>query len=227
MPLIVDTYNVLHVSGVLPPDLAGIETADLARLIAASRYRREPATLVCDGTRPPDAGTGAPPGIDLVYAGPGRSADDEIIRRIRGSSVPRRLLLVTSDRAIMREARKRRCRILSSEAFLAQLADDHTHPPAGSAAAETPAGDVDHWLSVFGLPESPSPDDDANPHPDNADERGRSTTPRVVNPEPESGTASDDSESGSEPEPPLGAALPRHLIDEAAALWKSDREHRR
>ncbi|HMN97297.1 MAG TPA: NYN domain-containing protein [Phycisphaerales bacterium] len=52
MPLIVDTYNVLHVTGVLPPALAGLDVDRLAVLIAQSRYRWETTWLVCDGARP-------------------------------------------------------------------------------------------------------------------------------------------------------------------------------
>jgi hypothetical protein len=44
--------------GILPPDLAGIETAGLIDLIDASRYRNQPGTLVCDGVRPDDAPVG-------------------------------------------------------------------------------------------------------------------------------------------------------------------------
>ena len=39
--LLIDTYNVLHVTGVLPPEIAGLEPADLADLPdATSRARR-------------------------------------------------------------------------------------------------------------------------------------------------------------------------------------------
>lgn len=50
--LLVDTYNVLHVTGVLPAELAGLEPGGLAALIARSRYRSRGARLICDGTRP-------------------------------------------------------------------------------------------------------------------------------------------------------------------------------
>ena len=40
VPLVIDTYNVLHVTGVLPPELAVGEPEALARLIA-----EDPAAL--------------------------------------------------------------------------------------------------------------------------------------------------------------------------------------
>ena len=109
MPTIVDTYNVLHVEGVLPPELAGPDITGLARLTADSRFAGEPVVLVCDGSppgvkeRPVSVGP-----VQIRFAGRGRSADDEIIRLVEQSSTPRRLTIVSSDRAIQRAARRRR-----------------------------------------------------------------------------------------------------------------------
>ena len=41
MPLIIDTYNALHVTGVLPGELAVGSPEELARLIEQSRFARE------------------------------------------------------------------------------------------------------------------------------------------------------------------------------------------
>lgn len=107
--LLVDVYNVLHTTGVLPPDLAGIEVADLAKLIQSSRYTRLEIILVCDGTGggamnrgiDPYRQTGGSgvrrshPGVrngryarrgtvSVVYAGKGMEADSIIEVMIRG-----------------------------------------------------------------------------------------------------------------------------------------------
>jgi len=80
-------------------------------------------------------------------------ADDVIVELIDRSSIPRRLLVVSSDRAILRAARRRRCRTLTSDRFLARLAADSTrgfprvadNRPSGPLAAE----DVDRWAREF------------------------------------------------------------------------------
>ena len=124
MLLVIDTYNVLHTQGVLPPEIAGVGTRGLIELIGRSRYRNKRAILVCDG-RPPD---GAPQGrvgpVTVQYAGR-LAADDLIVALVHKSTSPRRLTVVTSDRAIVREARKRRCETISSADFLQRLADDY------------------------------------------------------------------------------------------------------
>ena len=49
MPLVLDAYNVLHVSGVLPPDMAGMGPHDLVETITSSRYRGQSIWMVFDG----------------------------------------------------------------------------------------------------------------------------------------------------------------------------------
>ena len=75
MPLIIDTYNVLHVTGVLPPELAVGEPDGLARLVAQSRYASDVVWLICDGVPRGASRVGR---ILIEGAGPGRSADDVI-----------------------------------------------------------------------------------------------------------------------------------------------------
>ena len=89
--LLVDAYNVLHVTGVLPPELSGLEAPDLADLVAASRWGRHQAVLVCDGTKPKDVRTAERGHVRVSYAGGGASADAAIERMLdqpyRGPSV--------------------------------------------------------------------------------------------------------------------------------------------
>jgi hypothetical protein len=157
--LVVDTYNVLHVTGVLPPELAGLEVAGLAALIALSRYAKAAAWLVCDGVGPPlstrDGGR-----ILTKYAGHGRSADDEIERLIERSSAPRRMTVVSSDHRVRQAARRRRCRWLRSEEFLEHLAADvqrgRGQGPRRALTLDRSAlplhrDEVQRWVERFGL----------------------------------------------------------------------------
>ena len=158
--ILVDTYNVLHVAGVLPPDLAGMEAPDLARALARGRYASSRITLVCDGVRP-GAGHIGPAAtrigdIRILYTGAGRTADDEIESLIQRSTAPARMTVVSTDRRIRRAARKRRARSLKSEDFLRQLvddlgrrADDPLPPWVHEVPLSTPA--INHWLEAFGL----------------------------------------------------------------------------
>lgn len=124
MTLIIDTCNVLHRTGILPPELAGIDEQGLVSLVLSSRYRHRGAILACDGKpRDRDISRGTP-GITLRFPRPGETADELIMALIQRSSAPKRLLVITSDREVASAARKRRCRILDSDSFLAHLTHD-------------------------------------------------------------------------------------------------------
>ncbi|MEM7227607.1 MAG: NYN domain-containing protein [Planctomycetota bacterium] len=155
MPLIVDTYNVLHVTGVLPPGLAGIDPPDLARLIQTSRFRHDEALLICDGVPKPDAPPGRDGQVITRYAGPGVTADEMIAKLVNDDSAPRRLIVVSSDNEVLRAARRRRCKTLTSEEFLRQLADDAHLDDATSRPStppsHVPSEDVSRWQKEFGV----------------------------------------------------------------------------
>lgn len=177
MPLLVDTSNVLHVTGVLPPILAGVDVLGLADLLEVGRYRTETVWLVCDGAAGPHRPT-LRGRIVTHYVGHTGEADDQIGRMIAASTSPRRLLVISSDNQVRKMAQRRRCRWLSSEDFLAQLAHDGLHavhrgggPPgtsprrgAAARAAASPAkavspraavplksAQVNSWVRHFGL----------------------------------------------------------------------------
>ncbi len=157
MPLIIDTYNVLHTTGILPPEMAGIDLGGLIRLISSSRYRRQLVTLVCDGTGPGPASSGLPRTIAIRFSGPDREADDLILELIERATDRRRITVVTSDRAVVNAARKRRCATLSSPAFLERLLGDartRPRPVDDRPTGQLDAKRVDQWIERFGLAET-------------------------------------------------------------------------
>jgi len=138
MPLLVDTFNVLHQTGVLPPSLAGIDVAGLIDLVLASRYKRHRTRLVCDGSSKYAEDVGDIGNVSIEFSGHGRTADDVITHHIKRTHSPRQLIVVTSDREIQKAARRRRCEIVSSPAFLRQLASDFEKYERTRAVAPPP-----------------------------------------------------------------------------------------
>ena len=167
--LLVDTYNVLQTSGVLPSHLAGIELDGLARLLTASRYARGRRVLVCDG-RPHSAAlmnrAGKPlerdrgrlvlHGSEVLFAGAGNEADAVIERLLEVDSAPGRLTVVSSDRRVRRAAGRAGSKVLGSGEFLEQLAADHARPPREADppwADEIPldAYSINVWMRELGV----------------------------------------------------------------------------
>lgn len=155
--LYIDAYNALHVTGVLPPHLAGLDPPALAELVGRSRWGRGKAMLVCDGVRR----RGWPrqvEGVELRFAGPGRDADSLIERFLRDAPDPRRVTVVSTDQRLRKAAKRAGASSLTSEAFLAQIAADMEAPKAraSSPAAGKPEVPLDpfalrRWLDEFGL----------------------------------------------------------------------------
>lgn len=160
MPLVIDTYNVLYTTGVLPPDLAGIDIEALLALIAGSRYRSQRITLVCDGTGKGRKRIKLAKTITLRFSGPHRKADDLIVELLDKSTARKRITVVTSDRAVAKAAKARQCATLTSQLFLEHLSNDAQSQfgtqSAKEARSHKPLDDkaVQKWIDEFKLDES-------------------------------------------------------------------------
>lgn len=160
MPLLIDCYNVLHTT--MPASLAGLDEAGLCQALARSPWAGRRIVVVCDGVVKPHSPAASPAaGVQLVYSGPSRSADDVIISLIARDTAPRRLSVVTNDREIQKAARRRRAKVLSCERFIGALAaaqGQRKVKPAsagkkdryGGAPALSP-GQVEQWMREFGI----------------------------------------------------------------------------
>ena len=163
MRLLIDCYNLLHAT--MPPALAGLEEAGLCRLLAAGRF--EEAVVVCDGVAKPNAPAVSPvEGVQLIYPGPGRSADEWIVERVRTDTAARRITVVTDDRAVQKAVRARRARITPCREMVQLLLELAGQGPRGSAALLDDSDMAKHqgldepevrwWLAEFGVEESPA-----------------------------------------------------------------------
>jgi len=151
MRVVVDTWNVLHVQGILPPGLSGLGLAGLGRLMLATRWGQAHITLACDG-QTQDRPAGVPAAIHVIWSGAGREADDVIEGLIERTSAPGRMVIVSSDNRLRRAAKRRRCKHLGSEQFLRTILDDLAAGPAADPIADTHPSDQDAtWEDQFGL----------------------------------------------------------------------------
>ena len=129
--LIIDVANVLHTTGVLPPDLAGPDLTRLIDMLLASRYRRREMVLVCDGVMPRRK---LPAGlleqarrserVSVLYSGPDAEADDVIEHLVAKTARTKQPVVVSSDRRVATAAGRRFFATISSETFLGHLAAD-------------------------------------------------------------------------------------------------------
>jgi hypothetical protein len=184
--LLVDSYNVLHAAGSVDPALADLSLADLLDLIGGSRYRSSRCWLVCDGRLSRAAAAllqgraagrleadipgssrvqlqdwkGLPAGGELWFSGADLEADDVIERLLAGpGGEPKAasgLVVVSSDRRLIRAARRAGAQVIESREFVAAIwADRRAVRPAPLPAFATDIPldrySVAHWLREFGM----------------------------------------------------------------------------
>jgi predicted RNA-binding protein with PIN domain len=154
MDLLIDTWNVLHQTGILPADSAGIGSAGLCRMIENSRWRGHRVSLICDGTPSDEQGAGAR--YQTIFTGPFKSADEEIMERVARSSAPRSILVVTSDREIVKAIGKRGAQHIGSSSFLQALVEDSYKPKTKTVRRPTGLSPerAQEWREQFGIDES-------------------------------------------------------------------------
>jgi len=164
MRILVDGYNLAHASGILARNI-GPGTLQKARdglvgFLAASLTEKErPATtLIFDAKdAPPDVpNEHVCEGIRVVYALGYATADALIEELIGQDSVPRQLVVVSSDLRIQRAARRRRATAIGSEQWYADLSrrrrDSLGKKNVSAEKPDAPSSDaeVEYWLKVFG-----------------------------------------------------------------------------
>ena len=150
--LLVDGHNLIgRTPGLSLSREEGSREEVLRRIAAAKGSGGERVVVVFDGNRPGSAKEQGFGGVRVVYAPAGRSADEEILRRVAGGN-PRAVTVVTSDRQLAERARGLGARGESCEAFWARLR--RPRPPRGGVGDDPPVPDedVEEWLRVFGDP---------------------------------------------------------------------------
>jgi hypothetical protein len=164
MALLIDGYNLLHASGILPRNVgpATLERARsalvdfLATAIDAAELSR--TTIVFDAKEAPpglpDAYDHA--GMTILFARDYDDADVLLIELIRVDSAPLKLTVVSSDHQVQRAARRRRAKAVDSDRWCAELLRDRRLPRVSSdepdvkPPAPLSALEVRHWLREFG-----------------------------------------------------------------------------
>ena len=119
MPVLVDGYNLLWAIGKTRHGDDSITDVELCRIL--SRYLKlsgEKGEIVFDGTGPPDkTGFDNISNLEIFFAGLRTDADSIIENKIKASTAPKRLTIVSSDRRLKDAARARKATAIKSEAF--------------------------------------------------------------------------------------------------------------
>lgn len=164
MPVLIDGNNLLHAAIETEPERPPGRTQLCGVLTAWARRTGESVHIVFDGPEPPRPRAEQISGseIRVSYSGSGVPADDVLVHLVETDSAARRILLVSSDREIVRVAKRRRAQTMRSADFwrevqrmLARPVPPALEPPVKREGLAP--GESRDWLEAFGLS-----DDDAD-----------------------------------------------------------------
>jgi uncharacterized protein len=165
MPILIDGYNLLNVSGV-PVRVRGGATLEKARLallnfLAESLDPEDvPKTVVVFDAHDPPWGLPRETqhrGLSVRFAAREEDADSLIEELILADHSPRQLTVVSSDHRIQRAAKRRRARAVDSDVWYAETL--RARQERLKSAAEGPERppvplleeQVEYWMREFGL----------------------------------------------------------------------------
>jgi len=158
--ILIDGYNYLHA-------MRGLEHREPIRDLEAarselhellSRYQNiteDQLRIVYDarcGRRTPNEEQGH---VQIVYAPANATADDYIVRLVKGCKQPGRIIVVTSDRELAERVKALQAHVMKSSSFHhrmneafekgANMTDDKMHEKPGRPSPE----EIDYWLDEF------------------------------------------------------------------------------
>lgn len=157
--VIIDGNNLLYAMHAHAP-LPNIGRETLVKVVERwARTGDDQVTLVFDGPIPREglASQMSSPRMAVRFSTP-KTADDVIVAEIHRAARPGNIRVVSSDTAIRREARYRRCRHTDAATFVAELFPPQKNQPADSVQEkstrekpETPsAKQIETWMELFG-----------------------------------------------------------------------------
>ncbi len=147
---LIDAYNVIHrhpgLRGKLKKDFTGARETFLLKLAGFALRGNNEVVAVFDGT--PAEAFPASGKLKIVYADPGKTADQKIKQLIDISRNPRNIVVVSSDGEVVRYGHLNSCRVLTAQEFVRLL--EHEEKQGGD---EKPVGETERereeWLRLF------------------------------------------------------------------------------
>jgi predicted RNA-binding protein with PIN domain len=155
--LIIDGTNLLHAIYNVVGDSEAMSDIGMCKAISnLLRLTGEKGEVVFDGKGPPDKSLfDNIDYLEVSFAGMASDTDTVIEDKIRASTAPRGLTIVSSDRRLRKAARARKATSVKSEVFWADLQKQlnrkaMTEEPAAKRQGIS-ASETKQWLDFFGL----------------------------------------------------------------------------
>jgi len=155
--VIIDGHNLLRAIQGVSEDFGTITDVQLCRIVG--RYLKlagEKGEIIFDGTGPRDkSGFDNISNLEVSFAGQGSDTDTVIENKIKASTAPKRLTVVSSDRRLQKAARARKTTAVKSQVFWNKLQKQLSRKKKPKEPTEKhwglTEGETEQWLEFFGL----------------------------------------------------------------------------
>lgn len=158
MPIIVDGHNLLRAVQKIDEQFYQLSEPALCRIISEYlQLVKDSGEVIFDGSGPPEKG-GFYKNLEIFFAGYASDADTIIENKIKASTAPKRLVVVSSDRRLRKAASVRKAAAVKSEMFWNEVIAAFGRRDKKKAAAEPSQkfkglseSETKQWLKLFGL----------------------------------------------------------------------------
>ena len=155
--VIIDGHNLLWAIQEAGKDFESISDVQLCLILG--RYLKltgEKGEIVFDGTGPTDKSSfDNISNLEVFFAGLATDADTVIEHKIRASTAPRRLTIVSSDQRLQKATRARKATAVKSQLFWDNLRKQLSRKRTTSEPTAKHRGlsesETEQWLKFFGL----------------------------------------------------------------------------
>jgi predicted RNA-binding protein with PIN domain len=157
MPVIIDGHNLLHSIQKISEDSESISDVQLCYTVGRFlKLTGEKGEIIFDGTGPRDkTGFDNISNLEVFFAGLGSDADTVIEDKIKVSTAPKRLTVVSSDRRLRVAARARKATSVKSQVFWdnvqKQLRRKRTIKEPEAKRRRLTESETRQWLKFFDL----------------------------------------------------------------------------
>ncbi len=154
---LIDGYNLLHSIQKTSEDFESVTDVQLCHALGRYLGRiAETGEIVFDGTGPPEKNAFDNINkLEVIFAGRTSDADTVIEDKIKTSTAPKKLTVVSSDRRVRKAARARKAVSVKSDVFWGRLCKQLARKNPPKEPAEKRHGltesETEKWLELFDL----------------------------------------------------------------------------
>jgi predicted RNA-binding protein with PIN domain len=156
MPILIDGHNLLHAVKAMTEGQV-LSEVQLCKLIGGYlKQTKQRGEIIFDGRGPLDkSGLAGATNLEVSFSGSATDADTVIENRIKASTAPKRLTVVSNDHRLIKAAKARKAVALTADDFWEKVFKNLTRKwrEAEPAAKRTGItnGETEFWLKFFKL----------------------------------------------------------------------------